>query len=236
MRVAPLVGAWIEIYVQNVNDMKSSGACRGETEVERMKYRMNLQLFEDGAGAGSAGGQGGSTGTGDGGQRSAGGASGAHSTGTYTYEQLEEIANARVERSERTALANFFRSQGMTEEEVTQAITDFKTQRAASQPNTEKLQQERDAALAQVEQMNNEKILSGKGVRADDMDYVMFKVSKMVDEKTDFKKAAEKFLKENPRFTGQNYRISTGTPSGGPEGNDTGNNSINAAIRRAAGR
>lgn len=236
MRVAPLVGAWIEIYVQNVNDMKSSGACRGETEVERMKYRMNLQLFEDGAGAGSAGGQGGSTGTGDGGQRSAGGASGAHSTGTYTYEQLEEIANARVERSERTALANFFRSQGMTEEEVTQAITDFKTQRAANQPNTEKLQQERDAALAQVEQMNNEKILSGKGVRPDDMDYVMFKVSKMVDEKTDFKKAAEKFLKENPRFTGQTYRISTGTPSGGPEGNDTGNNSINAAIRRAAGR
>lgn len=217
---------WLFSYVQNVNDIKSSGACRGETEVNKVRKRMNLQLFEDGAVAG----------TGDGGQESAGGASGAHSTGTYTYEQLEEIANARVERSERTALANFFRSQGMTEEEVTQAITDFKTQRAANQPNTERLQQERDTALAQVEQMNNEKILSGKGVRPDDMDYVMFKVSKMVDEKTDFKKAAEKFLKENPRFTGQNYRISTGTPSGGPEGNDTGNNSINAAIRRAAGR
>ena len=201
-----------------------------------MKKRINLQLFEEGAETGATGSQGGTAQTGAGGQGSAGGASGAHGTGTYTYEQLEEIANARVERSERTALANFFRSQGMTEEEVTQAITDFKTQRAANQPNTEQLQQERDAALAQVEQMNNEKILSGKGVRQDDMDYVMFKVSKMVDEKTDFKKAAEKFLKENPRFTGQNYRISTGTPSGGPEGNDTGNNSINAAIRKAAGR
>lgn len=201
-----------------------------------MKKRINLQLFEEGAETGATGSQGGTAQTGAGGQGSAGGASGAHGTGTYTYEQLEEIANARVERSERTALANFFRSQGMTEEEVTQAITDFKTQRAANQLNTEKLQQERDAALAQVEQMNNEKILSGKGVRQDDMDYVMFKVSKMVDEKTDFKKAAEKFLKENPRFTGQNYRISTGTPSGGPEGNDTGNNSINAAIRKAAGR
>lgn len=201
-----------------------------------MRKRMNLQLFEDGAGAGSAGDQGGSTGTGNGGQGSAGGASGAHTTGTYTYEQLEEIANARVERSERTALANFFRSQGMTEEEVTQAITDFKTQRAANQPNAEKLQQERDAALAQVEQMNNEKVLTGKGVRAEDLDYVMFKVSKMVDDKTDFKKAAEKFLKENPRFTGQTYRISTGSRPGGSEGNETGNNSINDAIRRAAGR
>lgn len=227
---------WLFSYVQNVNDIKSSGACRGETEVKKVKKRINLQLFEEGAETGATGSQGGTAQTGAGGQGSAGGASGAHGTGTYTYEQLEEIANARVERSERTALANFFRSQGMTEEEVTQAITDFKTQRAANQLNTEKLQQERDAALAQVEQMNNEKILSGKGVRQDDMDYVMFKVSKMVDEKTDFKKAAEKFLKENPRFTGQNYRISTGTPSGGPEGNDTGNNSINAAIRKAAGR
>lgn len=202
-----------------------------------MKYRMNLQLFEDGAGAGSAGAQGGNTGTGNSGQNTAGSAAGAHGTGTYTYEQLEEIANARVERSERTALANFFRSQGMTEAEVTQAISDFKTQRAANQPNTEQLQQERDNALKKVEQMENEKVLTDKGVKAEDLDYVMFKISKMVDEKTDFKKAAEKFLKENPRFTGQSYRVvSTGVQTGGAEGTEKGNDSINAAIRRAAGR
>ena len=202
-----------------------------------MKYRINLQLFEDGAGAGSAGGQGGNAGTGNGGQGSAGGATGAHGTGTYTYEQLEEIANARVERSERTALANFFRSQGMTETEVTQAISDFKTQRAANQPNAEQLQQERDDALREVEQMKNEKILTTHGVKAEDLDYVMFKISKMVDEKTDFKKAAEKFLKENPRLTGKSYRVvSTSVQTGGAEGTEKGNDFVNAAIRRAAGR
>lgn len=202
-----------------------------------MKYKMNLQLFEDGAGTGSAGGQGGNAGTGNGGQGSAGSASGAHGTGTYTYEQLEEIANARVERSERAALANFFRSQGMTEEEVTQAIADFKTQRAANQPNVAQLQQEKDAALKEVQQMKNEKVLTSKGVKAEDLDYVLFKVSKLVDEKTDFKKAAENFLKENPRFTGQSYRVvSTGVQSGGAEGTEKGNDFINAAIRRAAGR
>lgn len=202
-----------------------------------MKCRMNLQLFEDGAGAGSVNTQSGNTGTGNGGQNTAGSAAGAHVTGTYTYEQLEEIANARVERSERTALANFFRSQGMTEAEVTQAISDFKTQRAANQPNTEQLQQERDNALKKVEQMEQEKVLTSKGVRTEDLDYVMFKISKMVDEKTDFKKAAEKFLKENPRFTGQSYRVvSTGVQTGGAEGTEKGNDSINAAIRRAAGR
>jgi hypothetical protein len=68
---------------------------------KNMKRRMNLQLFEDGAGAGS-GNQGGNAGPGNGGQGSAGGASGAHA-GTYTYEQLEEIASARVNKSERAA-------------------------------------------------------------------------------------------------------------------------------------
>ena len=55
-----------------------------------MKNRMYLQLFEDGARAGS-GVQGGSTGTGNGSQGgNAGDASGAHGTGTYTYEHLEK--------------------------------------------------------------------------------------------------------------------------------------------------
>ena len=202
-----------------------------------MRYRMNLQLFEDGDGAGS-GNQGGNAGTGNGGQGSAGVTSGAHGTGTYTYEQLEEIANARVERSERTALANFFRNQGMTETEVTQAINKFKADRAANQPNATRLQQERDDALNEVQQMKNEKFLSNKGVKSDDLDYIMFKVSKLVDDKTTFEKAAEKFLKENPRFTGSanSYRISTssGNSSEGSGGNM--NASINDRIRAAARR
>lgn len=201
---------------------------------------MYLQLFEDGAGAGS-GVQGGSTGTGNGSQGgNAGGASGAHGTGTYTYEQLEEIANARVERSERTALANFFRNQGMTETEVTQAIAAFKAQKAANQPNVSQLQSDLEAANRENERLKNEKLLTQKGVKADDLDYVAFKVSKMVDEKTDFAKATDKFLKENPRFVGSasggTYRISTGAQAGGSQGAGNPNNDINAAIRRAAGR
>lgn len=192
-----------------------------------MNYRMNLQLFEAGEGA-DPGQQGGN----------AGSASGAHNTGTYTYEQLEEIANARVERSERTALANFFRNQGMTETEVTQAINKFKAERAANQPDATKLQQERDDALNEVKQMKNEKFLASKGVKSDDLDYIMFKVSKLVDDKTTFEKAAEKFLKENPRFVGGNsYRIadsSAGNSSNGSGGNM--NMSINDKIRAAARR
>lgn len=201
-----------------------------------MIKRMYLQLFEDGAGAGS-GGQGGNAGAGNGGQRSAGGSSGSHGNGAYTYEQLEEIASARAEKSERAALANFFRSQGMTEAEVTQAISAFKTQRAANQPNATKLQQDLDDANKKIQQMENEKILAGKGVKSEDLDYVMFKVSKLVDDKTTFEKAAEKYLKENPRYMGgSTYRVSTST---GSESNGSGgsmNASINDRIRAAARR
>lgn len=201
-----------------------------------MRKRMYLQLFDDGAGAGS-GGQGGNAGTGNGGQGPAGSSSGAHGNGAYTYEQLEEIASARAEKSERAALANFFRSQGMTEAEVTQAITEFKTQRAANQPNVEQIQHDLDEARRENAQMKNEKFLSSKGVKAEDLDYVAFKVSKMVDDKTTFEKAAEKYLKENPRYVGGvTYRVSTST---GSDSNGSGGNmnaSINDRIRAAARR
>ena len=94
-----------------------------------------------------------------------------------------------------------------------------------------------DDANKKIQQMKNEKVLTGKGVKAEDIDYVMFKVSKLVDDKTTFEKAAEKYLKENPRFVGGNaYRISTsaGASSEGAGGNM--NTSINDRIRAAARR
>lgn len=192
-----------------------------------MKYRnvMNLHIF-DGEGEGS--GTGGNGGAGNGGQNGSAG---------YTFEQAEEIANSRAEKASRAALADYFRKQGLSEEEITTAIADFKAKQKANQPNVSEIERERDTYKQQIEQMNNEKVLSGKGVKAEDLDYVMFKVSKMVDDKTDFKKAAERFLKENPRFTGTGvYRVSTST---GTEGNGSGgsvNSSINNAIRSAARR
>lgn len=190
-----------------------------------MKFKriMNLHIFEEGAAGGQEG-----AGAGDGGQKGSAG---------YTHEQLEEIANARAQRAERTALADFFRKQGMTEAEITTAINDFKANREKNKPNISEVERERDEARKELSQMKNEKILTGKGVRAEDLDYVMFKVSKLVDDKTDFAKAAEKFLKDNPKYMGAGvYRVSgsTGTEENGAGGNT--NSSINNAIRMAARR
>lgn len=193
-----------------------------------MRRKMNLQLFEGGDGAGS-GGQGGSAGNGGSGQGSTG--------ATYSYEQAEEIANARASKAERAALANYFRSQGMTEAEITTAISDFKSKQQAQQPNVSQLTQERDDALKKVTQYENEKILTGKGVKAEDLDYVAFKVSQLVTDKKDFKTAADEYLKENPRFTGKTYQVSTGVSSGNAGGStENKNEHINNMIRNAFGR
>ena len=55
---------------------------------------------------------------------------------------------------------------------------------------------ERDEARRELENYKNSAFLKEKGVKADDMDYVSFKASQLIDDKTDFRQAAEKFLKD----------------------------------------
>lgn len=196
-----------------------------------MRKKWNLQLFEDGGGSGSGATQGGQAGSGDGGQGSAGG------NGTYSFEQAEEIANARAQRAEQAALKSYFQQQGMTEDEVRAALAEYKTNKEKQKPNVSVIEQERDTYKKELEQMKNTNLLRDKGVKADDLDYVLFKVGKLVDDKTDFAKAAEKFLKENPRYSGQGtYRVTTSTQAGGPSSAANENDSINARIRAAARR
>lgn len=198
------------------------------------KIFMDLQLFADG-GEGGSGGQGGNAGGADGGQGGNAGGTGNHAT--YSYEQAEEIANARAQRAEQSALRSYFQQQGMTQEEAAQALADYRARKKASQPDVAKLQADLDAANAKNAQYENEKILAGKGVKSEDLDYVAFKVNQMVTDKKDFKTAAEEYLKANPRFTGQAYQVSTGATEGNASGgteskNEQMNNMIRNAFRR----
>ena len=199
-----------------------------------MRKRMFYSFFEDGTGAGSNGQGGNNAGNGNGNQGNAG------ETGnqaTFSYAQAEEIAQARAERAERSALKSYFQQQGMSEDQVTQAIADYKAQQKKNQPNVTQMQQDLADARNEVQQMKNEKFLASKGVKTDDLDYVLYKVSKMTDEKTSFEKAADKYLKENPRFTsGSGYRVSTSTGNASNGSVENVNATINDAIRSAARR
>lgn len=197
----------------------------------KKKLLFDLQLFTDGGadtGAGSAG-------NGDGGQK--GNAGGTRSGGGYSFEQAEEIADARAERASKEVLASYFKQQGMSEAEITAAISDYKEKKAKNQPDVSAITQQRDDALKRVTEMENMDYLRSKGVKQEDLDYVLFKTSKNVNDKTDFKKAADAFLKENPRYTGRGYTVvSTGTPDGGSGTGQNANDIINSSIRAAFGR
>ena len=199
----------------------------------KKKLLFDLQLFTDG-GDGSTGTGAGTAGDGDGGQK---GNAGGTGTGGYSFEQAEEIADARAERASKAALASYFKQQGMSEEEITAAINDYKQKKAKNQPDVSEITQQRDDALKKVAEMENMDYLRSKGVKQEDLDYVLFKASKNVDDKTDFKKAADAFLKENPRYTGRGYTVvSTGTPDGGSGAGQNANDVINSSIRAAFGR
>lgn len=191
----------------------------------KFRYIMNLHLFDDGD-------------NGNGGQNNAGSGNGGQERtgGTFTYEQLDEIATSRADRASKAALKSYFQQQGLSEQEAAAAIEQYKKDKAARQPDASAIEKERDQYKAQLEERDNRDYLRDKNVKAEDLDYVMFKASKLVDDKTDFKKAADKFLKENPRYAGGGYKVSTSTSSGSEGSGESKNASINDAIRNAARR
>lgn len=135
-----------------------------------MRYKkINLQLFEDGGGAGSGG-------------------------------------------------------QGMTQEEATQALAQFRQQREANKPNVSAIEKERDDARKELEAYRQKDILKESGVDAKYADFVHFEVSKKVDDKTDFKAALKTFLKDNPQYAGGGYRVNVQAKTGASQAGSAGGN------------
>lgn len=92
---------------------------------------------------------------------------------------------------------------------------------------------ERDEARQELERYKNEAFLKEKGVTDAYMDYVIFRAMQGVNENTSFHQAAEKFLKENPTFTGKGFRVvSTGISS---NSNGSGSGADDSDIRKAMG-
>lgn len=115
----------------------------------RKKYRMNLQLFaEPTGGAGGteppAGGQGQQT------QPSSAG--GQPAPPQIDYTKIQQMLEGTLAVKEDTALKAYFKQQGLSQEEVEQAIATFKQQKAAQQPDVAALTQTAQAAQAAAQQ------------------------------------------------------------------------------------
>ena len=109
---------------------------------------MNIQFFAEGSGEGGEcnGNQNNNAGNGNSNQNTGNNNQGT----TYTQEQLDGMINNRIARAEQSALKSFFQQQGMSENEVTQAINSYKEQRAKNKPDVAGMQTQ----LAQEQSRN----------------------------------------------------------------------------------
>lgn len=98
----------------------------------RCKVPMNLQLFAEGPGGGVAGSEGGGGG--------ASGGAGSQTPPAINYEKIQQMLEGTLKAKEETALKAYFKQQGLSEEEMQQAIAAFKQQKAQNQPDTSVLQ------------------------------------------------------------------------------------------------
>ena len=112
------------------------------------KMPMNIQFFAEGSGEGGEGNgnPNNNAGEGNSNQNTGNNNQGA----TYTQEQLDGIVNNRIARAEQSALKSFFQQQGMSENEVTQAINSYKEQRAKNAPDVAGMQSQ----IAQAQSRN----------------------------------------------------------------------------------
>ncbi len=100
---------------------------------------------------------------------------------------------------------------GMPTKEELKAFKDWQeSQKTAEQKQAEK-ETEYQNALSKNTSLMQENTVLRKGVNADDVDYVVFKVSKMEGE---FEENLDKFLKDNPKYLGEKTeeQKATGTP------------------------
>lgn len=132
---------------------------------------MNLQFFAEGAATGAEAPP-------DGGkQQGASGTTGGQQSPAVDYEKIKQMLEGTLAAKEETALKAYFKQQGLSQEEVEQAITTFKSQKAAQQPDVNALQQQavQAQALAQQAQIQSAATMAAVslGIDAKTIPYVL---------------------------------------------------------------
>lgn len=150
----------------------------------------------------------------------------------YSYEQAEEIANARAERATKSALTSYFKQAGLTEEEATAAFEDYKKKKLENTPNIKAIEEERDAAKAELQKYKNTEVMKKAGVKDEYLEYVSYEIAKDTSDKKFDEKLAE-FLKKHPTYAAEKktYTVKTGTKQEDGKGGKEGNADINAILR-----
>ena len=167
-------------------------------------------------------------------------------TPAIDYDKIQQMLNGTLAAKEDTALKAYFRQQGLSQEDLDQAITAFKQQKAANQPDVTALKGELDtykqqALKAEIEKTALFEVL-GLGVDVKTAPYVikMADLSSVLDQdgkinQETVKAAISKVLEDVPGLkpsqsqAGGFVQVGTGSTGDGQSQAD------NAALRAAFG-
>lgn len=132
----------------------------------------------------------------------------AQSTPAIDYEKIASIVEGKQKVAEDTVLKNYFKNQGLTGEEMAQAISSFKSQKASSQPDVASLQEELRVAQAQALQTKIESNLQLAAIKQGVSSNVLPYVIKLADstnltldsKNEDYEAVIAKVLEDVPAF------------------------------------
>lgn len=138
---------------------------------------------------------------------------------SFDYEKLAQIISGRTSTAEDSALKGYFKQQGLSQQEVEQAIASFKKQKAASTPDVSAMQAQLTEAQEQAKKAQIESAATaqavGLGIDAKTIPYVlkMADLSRAVgtDGKInaeEVKKAIQKVLEDVPALKPSNAQSS----------------------------
>lgn len=184
---------------------------------QKIKFPLKLQFFA-GEGEGAGGGEGTQ-------QQQV-------QTPQFDYQKLADLITGKQSVTEDTVLKSYFKQQGLSQEEMNQAITSFKQQKAANQPDVGALQTQAKEAQRQAQQAVIERdayLLSAElGVDLKTMPYllkmadlaeVVGEDGKVVQDK--LKEALNKVLEALPQLKQQQQQVQSGFKIGAAGGEQT---------------
>lgn len=201
---------------------------------------MRLQFFADAdTGAGGNG-----AGAGDGGQQGQQQQGQQGTSPAFDYDKLANIIAGKQSVAEDSVLKGYFKQQGLSQEEATQAIQTFKAEKAKNQPDVDAIQTQLAQAQALAEKAEIERLATieavGLGIDVKTLPYVL----KMADlssvkgqdgkvNQEAVKNALNKVLEDVPQLkpvagSNQGFQI------GGAAGNQS-NQTDEAALKAAFG-
>lgn len=132
----------------------------------------------------------------------------AQSTPEIDYDKIASIVEGKQKVAEDTVLKNYFKNQGLTGEEMAQAISSFKSQKASAQPDVANLQEELRVAQAQALQTKIESNLQLSAIKQGVGSNVLPYVLKLADQSNltleskveDYEAVIAKVLEDVPAF------------------------------------